>query len=1357
MGQKEYFLGLDLGTSSVGWAVTDMNYQLLRARGKDLWGIREFDEAKTSVDRRTNRISRRRRQREQVRIGMLKEYFHDAIAAVDPYFYQRLENSKYHVEDKDEAVRYPHGIFHDVSYTDRDYYAQYPTIFHLRKELIYNKEPHDVRFIFLAILNMFKHRGHFLNTSLSGTGEMKKMDSAYQELLSVIAEWTEEVRFPREPDITKIQEILSSREYSRTRKTELLTEALQITGTQKREVEILKGLCGRRFDVSKAIPEFLLDEKMDICFSDAGYEEKAEEYISVLGEERFRVIESMKEIYEIGTLSEILQGHSYLSDARVALYEKHAGDLKILKSLIRKYGTPDDYNHFFRCEEKGFYSAYVNSFNAKEKQRRGMKERKQEDLYGTIKKYLRNMPEEDENVQYVYQEMEKNTFLPKQLTASNGIIPNQVHEKELRKILENAESYLGFLQERDASGLSVSERILKLFSFQIPYYVGPVSERSAASGGNGWVVRKEPGQVLPWNIAEKIDMRATSERFIENLIRNCTYISGEKVLPKASLEYESFCVLNEINNLRIDDVKISVELKQELYKKIFQKGKRVTRRQIVHFLLGQGAIEKESQVTGIDVSVNHSLSSYGKFRAIFGEDMEKDAYKRMVEDIIRWCTIYGDDKKFLKDQLESRYPGKISGDNLKRILGMKFRDWGRLSKACIELSGCDKSTGEIKSLIRTMWDTNLNFMELIHSDQYTYAEELQKKQISKLASLSELRIEDLDEFYFSAPVKRMVWQTLLLIRELQKLMGGPPKRIFIEMTRSEGEKGNAGRTTSRARQLMELYKNIKDEERDWRKAIEAEEKSGRLRSKKMYLYFTQMGRCMYTGKKIDLEDLFNDNLYDIDHIYPRHYVKDDNINSNLVLVYKPQNAHKSDEYPLDITIVSNPEIRALWELLRQKKLITEEKYRRLTSRQPFTDEQKAGFIARQLVETSQGTKSVAELLKQLLPESTVVYSKASNVADFRRHYDLMKSRLVNDFHHANDAYLNIVVGNVYYVKFTQNPLHFIKREAEHPSQKNHYHLYRMFDWDVRRNGETAWLAESEQNGHGTIATVKGVMRKNTPIMTRMNYVGHGEIANATLYSARKAQKAGYLPLKTSDERLQDVSKYGGFTSLSTAYFFLVEHGAEGKRIRTLETVPIYMAACIEKNRDALKSYCVEALSLVNPDIRLARIKLHSLIKYNGYLGHITGISGKRIYYRNAVNLCLSAERTEYIRLLEKYQQRGRLAEEITAEKNMELYRNICEKHNTGIYSMRPNPMGKRLSEGEGRFATLSLENQCDTLLQILQLTAIGLPRADLKMIGGTASAGIMLLSKNISKAHQALLVNQSVTGIYENIIDLLTV
>lgn len=43
---NDYYLGFDIGTNSVGWAVTDLQYKLLRFNKKDMWGSRLFEEAK---------------------------------------------------------------------------------------------------------------------------------------------------------------------------------------------------------------------------------------------------------------------------------------------------------------------------------------------------------------------------------------------------------------------------------------------------------------------------------------------------------------------------------------------------------------------------------------------------------------------------------------------------------------------------------------------------------------------------------------------------------------------------------------------------------------------------------------------------------------------------------------------------------------------------------------------------------------------------------------------------------------------------------------------------------------------------------------------------------------------------------------------------------------------------------------------------------------------------------------------------------------------------------------------------------------------------------------------------------------
>ena len=42
-----------------------------------------------------------------------------------------------------------------------------------------------------------------------------------------------------------------------------------------------------------------------------------------------------------------------------------------------------------------------------------------------------------------------------------------------------------------------------------------------------------------------------------------------------------------------------------------------------------------------------------------------------------------------------------------------------------------------------------------------------------------------------------------------------------------------------------------------------------LKRKKLFLYYLQLGRCVYSGESIKLDKLFNDNYYNIDHIYPQ--------------------------------------------------------------------------------------------------------------------------------------------------------------------------------------------------------------------------------------------------------------------------------------------------------------------------------------------------------------------------------------------------------------------------------------------------------------------------------------------------------
>lgn len=165
---SQYFIGLDIGTESVGWAVTDRDYRLCKCNGKAMWGVRLFDEAQTAAERRTARIARRRTQRRRQRLDWLQEVFSEEIAKVDPAFYQRLAESKFPEDEKSgDGSLGKFALFADKTYNDRDYHKEFSTIYHLRYALMTEDREFDVRLVYLAVHHIMKHRGHFLFPNLT--------------------------------------------------------------------------------------------------------------------------------------------------------------------------------------------------------------------------------------------------------------------------------------------------------------------------------------------------------------------------------------------------------------------------------------------------------------------------------------------------------------------------------------------------------------------------------------------------------------------------------------------------------------------------------------------------------------------------------------------------------------------------------------------------------------------------------------------------------------------------------------------------------------------------------------------------------------------------------------------------------------------------------------------------------------------------------------------------------------------------------------------------------------------------------------------------------------------------------------
>ncbi|WP_263751882.1 type II CRISPR RNA-guided endonuclease Cas9, partial [Klebsiella pneumoniae] len=68
-----------------------------------------------------------------------------------------------------------------------------------------------------------------------------------------------------------------------------------------------------------------------------------------------------------------------------------------------------------------------------------------------------------------------------------------------------------------------------------------------------------------------------------------------------------------------------------------------------------------------------------------------------------------------------------------------------------------------------------------------------------------------------------------------------------------------------------------------------------------YLYFMQLGRDMYTGEKINIDELHQ--YYDIDHIFPRSFIKDNSLNNRVLTRKEINNNEKADRTAADLYAV----------------------------------------------------------------------------------------------------------------------------------------------------------------------------------------------------------------------------------------------------------------------------------------------------------------------------------------------------------------------------------------------------------------------------------------------------------------------
>lgn len=1116
---KEWYLGFDIGTGSVGWCASDSEYNILTKNGKLQCGSRLFSEAKTAVGRREKRSLRRRMARRKLRIDLLQQVFSNEI---DDKFFLGLNESNFYKDDKIDT-HYKYTLFNDDNFTDVDFHNKFKTIYHLRYWLTEN-DTNDPRLLYLACHNILKHRGHFLFNNMKAINpnvNFSEIIDEINELLvstDVVSEDEVDCGLFNDVNISiNIKEVLKDKN-----KTSLvwddIEKLLKNKNSDNRLTSVFKIIRGNKISTElkklwpdcKEIIEENEKELKDFKFVEATdkYERDIKLVESFLNDEQITFILACKKFYDAVIFTSILSDSATLSEAKVKLYEENHADLINFKYIVKKYAK-DSYNLIFRFafgnKNMNSYSNYMgknltNNKRVKSYSDKGLNptEKKNsivqiscdsETFCKNAKSLLESIIKDNSNlgddlsiVNSLLEKANSNKLLVKLRSSENSYIPNQIMEYELRLILEKQSNNFPFLNEIDPIyNLSNKDKIIKLLTFRIPYSVGPLSDLHLSEDNKSfaWIARTTPHShvsINPWNFEQEVDMYESGQRFIQRMLSNCTYCKSKKVLPKESIMYQKFEVFNELNNLKIDGNRIDQELKLFLFKEMCKVGgcNFTSKKNIKDFLVSNGKINKNSSVgkeneEDTDRKFNSSMSSLRSFKKILkkeGSELTIDEME-MCEQIILWHTVFGEEKKSVRERIRKEYKASMLEDNddlVEQLTRLSFSKWGRFSKEFLsEVYTYNISMGRPStSIIDELELTTHNHMELLNDDK-NYVPTFLKKvddlnKIDKESLSNKLTYDVVEDLYCSVPVKRSIWQTMKIFEELVRINKCLPKKVYIEVTRGSDNNKKRKLSESRRELLIKQLDNAKEICSDY-DALMDELKcrsDAEMRSDKVYLYFTQLGCCLYTGKKMDLNTVLNNSdVFDIDHIYPQSKIKDDSFN-NIVLVDKYANQNKSDG-------MISPEIREKWSpmwcKLKDKGLITNEKYNRLISTVGLTYEIVSGFINRQLVETNQAAKSVAELIKNYSRESNkieVVYSKARFVTDFRERFELTKCREINNLHHAHDAYLNIVVGNVWYELFTSKfwCKELFKIKSEERS------LEKLFDKNfVNDDGKCIWDAK----------------------------------------------------------------------------------------------------------------------------------------------------------------------------------------------------------------------------------------------------------------------------------------------------------
>ena len=287
----------------------------------------------------------------------------------------------------------------------------------------------------------------------------------------------------------------------------------------------------------------------------------------------------------------------------------------------------------------------------------------------------------------------------------------------------------------------------------------------------------------------------------------------------------------------------------------------------------------------------------------------------------------------------------------------------------------------------------------------------------------------------------------------------------------------------------------------------------------------------------------------------------------------------------------------------------------------------------------------------------------------------------------------------------------------------------------------------------SIETISRTMRRNDVLWTRMSYEQKGALYDLQIVG--KAQKTdGILPIK-QDSRLSDTAKYGGYRSMSGAYFSLIELASGERKIA-------YIPIIAKDNRDTFiaKTYG-DSTKIIIP-----KIKYKSLFKINGFPLHLTGRTGNMLLLSSAKQLVVDyANNTTLKGMINVFQK-------LIIDKSYKIsdkdglsdgsIDSVYETIMRRLDAFKGMPTaGCKINEiiaHKKDFSVLAPTEKIRAVISLLRAYNCSAETGDLSAFVPNASfVGKVQLTSSMHKVDSVRLVIQSATGLFEREIDLKTV